>query len=638
MDLSSSKLTQIAVMNTSLTSNATSTHVASGKTHISVMKGSRLNAIAQQRSQDEIANGVSEEFGRNLELDNDRPALREPTNKLTNKSQVLLAMLRYQSLSNTMDSHQLANAAASFAAQSEATIQQAQEMSAELDELQSEFDAQAEVIDSAKGEEESANSEWKKAGDKLESAKNVLDNLLKDPNASEEDIAKAKADVAAANAAYQKAGENLTAAKNKTKDALETGQKILDKLNAKTAELNTKYGNVVLPGQASVSTAAEQSEKALSRTAIMIMLITEFIKNMDEVASEKLKSDLEMNRIQTKARQAEMKRKSDEYMEQTRKAEDTQKMAECIGKILGGLAIALGAITTIFGGAGTALMAIGIGLMVLDPILEATTGKSLTGMIMDPLMEHILMPLMNVIGDIVTKIFDYTPLGLLLKEIDKATGANMMDTIHTAVTAVVAIAAIVAIALVAKSAAKFLIQKMTKAMTNSIMKAIKSAVKSVIDNIIPQLKGMAKNGSSAVSKSVSKLTRQITQQIAKVSAKMTKNITGIIKKSDSAIINNLRKINLNHLNMARVGITASNSVVQSGMSINVANIQLEASKKLADFQMANTDIKILRDLLDVIINRFKQDQGQIQSIGQMLSDTLQNQNSAGHFITRNMKA
>ncbi|MBU4680530.1 type III secretion system translocon subunit SctE [Cedecea davisae] len=635
MDLSLSKPTQAAVLNASLTSNTTSTNVASGKTHISVAKGSRLNALAQQRSQDEIANGVSEEFSRNLEMETGRPALREPTNGLTNKSQVLLAMLRYQSLSNTMDSHQLANAAASFAAQSEATIQAAQEMSAELDELQSEFDAQGKVIDSAKGEEEAANSEWKSAKDKLESAKNALDNLLKDPNASEEDIAKAKADVAAANIAYQKAGENLTAAKNKTKDAIEAGQKILDKLNAKTAELNKKYSGVVLPGSSSVSTAAEHSEKALSRTAVMIMLITEFIKNMDEVASEKLKSDLEINRIQTKARQAEMKRKSDEYMEQTRKAEETQKMTECIGKILGGLAIALGAITTIFGGAGTTLMAIGIALMVLDPILEATTGKSLTGMIMDPLMEHVLTPLMNFLGDIVTKIFDYTPLGLLLKEIDKATGANMMDTIHTAVTAAVVIMAIVAVALVAKSAAKFLIKKMTKAMTAAIMQAVKSTVKKVIDKIIPQIvKGMAKKGTAAVSQ----LTRQITQQIEKLSAKMTKNITGMIKESDSAVVNNLRKINLNHLNMGRVGITASNSIVQSGMNMNIANIQLEASKKLADFQMANTDIKILRDLLDVIINRFKQDQVQVQSIGQMLSDTLQNQNAAGHFVTRNMKA
>ncbi|EPF14991.1 Effector protein sipB [Cedecea davisae] len=627
MDLSSAKSAQTAVLNATIKSNVSLTNAASSKTHISVVKGSQLNALAQQRSQDEIANGISEEFSRSLEMDSDRPSLREPTNGLTNKSQVLLAMLRYQSLSNTMDSHQLANAAANFAAQSESTIQAANEMSAELDELQSEFDAQGKVIDSAKGDEEAANSEWKSAGDKLESAKNALDNLLKDPNASEEDIAKAKADVATATTAYDKAQENLTAAKNKTKDAIDEGQKILDKLNAKTAELNKKYANVVLPGSASVSTAAEQSEKALSRTAVMIMLISEFIKNMDEVASEKLKSDLEVNRIQTKARQAEMKRKSDEYIEQTRKAEDTQKMADCIGKILGGLAIALGAITTIFGGAGTTLMAIGIALMVLDPILEATTGKSLTGMIMDPLMEHVLMPLMNFLGDIVTKIFDYTPLGLLLKEIDKATGANMMDTIHMAVTAAVAIAAIVVVALVAKSAAKFLIKKMAKA----VVQTIKKAIKQVIDKIIPQIiKGIAKQASA--------MMKQMVRQIEKVSAKMTKNITGLVKESDSAVMNNLRKINLNHLNMARVGISTSNSFVQSGMSMNVANIQLEATKTLAEFQMANTDIKILRDLLDTIISRFKSDQGQVQSIGQMLSDTLQSQSAAGHFVTRNMKA
>lgn len=635
MDLSSSKAAQTTVLNASLKSTLSSTNAASRKTHISVAKGAQLNVMAQQRSLDEIATGISEEFSLGIDMDGDQPVLREPTNSLTNKSQVLLAMLRYQSLSNTMDAHQLANAAAVMAAQSEAITLQAEKLSAELDDLQSEFDDQGKVIDSAKEAEKTANSEWTSAKDKLDSAKNVLENLLKDPNASEEDIARAKADVASATSAYQKADENLTAAKNKTQSAIDAGQNILDKLNAKTAELNKNFSGVDLPASSSVTYAAEQSEKALSRTAVMIKLISEFILKMDEVASEKLKSDLEMNRIQTKARQAEMKRKSDEYEEQVRKAEETQKMADCIGKILGGLAIAFGAITTIFGGAGTALMAIGIGLMVADPIVEAISGKSLTSMVIDPLMEHVLMPLMNFLGDIVAKIFDYTPLGLLLKAIDNATGANMMDTIHTAVTAVVAIAAIVAIALVAKSAAKFLIQKMTKAMTAAIMQAIKSAIKKVIDKIIPQIvKGMAKKGSAAVSQ----LTKQITQQIEAISVKMTKNISGVLKGNDSAVINHLKNLNLNHLNMARVGMDASNSIVQSGMSMNIANVQLEASKALAEFQLANTDIKLLRDLLDTIINCFTQDGNQIQSISLMLSDALQNQNAAGNFITRNMKA
>ncbi|MGK2888112.1 MAG: hypothetical protein ACSLEN_00235 [Candidatus Malihini olakiniferum] len=39
-----------------------------------------------------------------------------------------------------------------------------------------------------------------------------------------------------------------------------------------------------------------------------------------------MKNDLELNRIQKKAHQAEMQRKSDEYEEQVRKAEEAQKI------------------------------------------------------------------------------------------------------------------------------------------------------------------------------------------------------------------------------------------------------------------------------------------------------------------------
>ncbi|MGL9735999.1 MAG: hypothetical protein ACR5LF_11570 [Symbiopectobacterium sp.] len=66
---------------------------------------------------------------------------------------------------------------------------------------------------------------------------------------------------------------------------------------------------------------------------------------------------------------------------------------------------------------------------------------------------------MNILSDIITQVFDKTLLGLLLNAIDKATGANMMDTIHMVVTASVTIAAIVAISLVAKTVSKFMIEK-----------------------------------------------------------------------------------------------------------------------------------------------------------------------------------
>lgn len=615
--------------------NATvSSDAISHKTHISSTQGARINSIAQQKSMDEIATGVSDELAREIETEIDRPVIRQSTGKLTNKSQMLLTMLRYQSASNSMSESMLANAAAVFNAQANANIQKAQELSTELDKLKEEFDTQSGVINNMQDAFDSAKTDWGKANSKLTDAQNTLNNLLDDPDAQSEDIQKAQTAVAEAQQGLTQAAQAMSTAQRNLDKALDGGQKILNNINAKTAEMNTKFSNVQLNNPAS-TTAEQHSEQALTRTAIMIQLITEFIMKMDDVSTEKLKNDLEINKMQTQARQAEMKRKSDEYEEQVRKAEEAQKTAGCIGKILGGLAVAFGAITTIFGGGGVALMAVGIALMVADPIVEAITGQSLTGMIMDPLMEHVLMPLMNVLGDIVSAIFDYTPLGLLLNAIDKATGANMMDTIHTVVTAAVAIAAIVAVAFVAKSAAKFLIEKMSQAMTSAIVQTVKAAIAKAINKLIPTLvKNAAKQGSAATRAVAS----QVSKSIQNVTQSVTKNVTGFLKGSESSVLNNLGKINMNHIMMANVGVNTSNGIIQSGMSMNIANIQLEAQKALASFQLAQTDLKILSDIITSYLSRFKQDQDQVQKMGLTLSDMLQNQAAAGASVIKNMKA
>lgn len=604
------------------------------KTHISSAEGSRINFLAQQKSMDDIATGVSDELAREVEADNDWPVLRQSTAKLTNKSHILLTMLRYQSASNSMNESMLANAAAVFNAQANANIHKAQELSAELDKLQEEFDTQSGVINNMQDAFDSAKLDWGKANSKLNDAQNMLNNLLNDPDAQSDDIQRAQAIVNEARQALTQASQALSAAEHNLDKAIDGGQKILNNINAKTAEMNAKYGNVQLRNPAA-ATAEQQSEQALTRTAIMIQLITEFIMKMDDIASEKLQNDLEINKIQTQARQAEMKRKSDEYEEQVRKAEEAQKTAGCIGKILGGLAMAFGAITTIFGGAGAALMAVGITLMVADPVVEAITGQSLTGMVMDPLMEHVLMPLMNVLGDIIGEIFDKTPLGLLLNAIDKAAGTNMMDTVRTVVTAAVAIAVIVAVAFVAKSAAKFLIEKMSQAMTSAIVQIVKEAIAKAINKLIPTLVKNSVQQGSAAARAVA---AQVSKSIQNVTQSVTKNVNGFLQGSESTVLNSLSKINMNHIMMANVGLNSSNGIIQSGMNINIASIQLEAQKALADFQLAQTDLKILSDIITSYLSRFKQEQEQVQRMGLTLSDMLQNQAMAGASVIKNMKA
>ncbi|CNF38068.1 type III secretion system translocon subunit SctE [Yersinia kristensenii] len=576
--------------------------VASDKTHISPAKGQNIDQLAQQNAKDRLADGVSEQYEAISLESSDFPIIRSSDRPLTNKAQLLLIMGQYQAITNSMDDAQRTNMLAIFLSQLEAKGLKALELSRHLDSLHTEYDGLLNDCTDALNIASDAFSKVTTAERQLADAESALTELLQllgvanadDPAVKDKsEVLAAKNAIADAKGALSQAQTNLNSAKGTAEQALGVAQKALNEINTKTAEMNTRYHNIDLnaKGNSAASSAVAQSEKGLTKTATMILLITEFVMKMEEAASDKLLSDLELNRIQAKARQAEMQRKSDEYMEQMKKAEETQKMANCIGKILGGIAITLGAITTIFGGSGIALMAVGVGLMVADPIVAALTGKSLTERIMDPIMQHVFMPLMNIIGDIVTKIFDFGPLGLLLNAIDKATGANMMDTVHMAVTAVVTISAIVAIAFVAVSAVKIMIDKMANAMTSAIMRSIKEA------------------------------------------------ITQVIKKmTDPVMTQKLGKQALNRLTMTGIGVQVSTTIIQAGMNINVANLRLQATKTIAEFDMASMDVSILRELISTILEQHKQDQKLSQMISVSLSNTLKDSANANRFIIRNIHA
>ncbi len=637
--------------NTGKVSEAIST-----KTHISQVKGKAIDQLAQQRAREIIADDVSVQTATLTADTVELPAIRQST-PLTSKAQMLLLMAQYQEITNGMDATQRANALAVFLTQSEARMDKARELSAHLDALHQSYDGlEAEFNEAQKGVEGAADNVAQAQG-KLDEAQKSLDELLEklgvtdpdDPSlADDPDVAQAKKEIADAQKALGLAQSTLSSARAIAEQKLAVMQSVLNNINASTAEMNTKYNDVDLTSKGSIASnnAVVQSEKALTKTAVMIMLITEFIMQMEEASAEKLKNDLELNRIQTKARQAEMQRKSDEYEEQVRKAEEAQKMASCIGKILGGLAIALGAITTVFGGGGVALMAVGIALMVADPIVAAITGKSLTEMVMNPLMEHVFMPLMNILGDIITQIFDKTPLGLLLHAIDKATGANMMDTIHMVVTAAVTIAAIVAISLVAKTAAKFMIEKMSQAMTSAIMQSIKQAITQVINKIMSQLvNNSMRQGSAALSRSMQSVTKQvgkITQGINKklddISDKVNTNVMKVLKLSDPEDAKRLGNIALKRLEMLQNGVHTAMPVVQSGMSINISNIRLQATKAIADFNLAAMDVSILRDLISKILTNHEEESKVSQSVNMTLSDMLSGKANTGKSVVRNIRA
>lgn len=186
---------------------------------------------------------------------------------------------------------------------------------------------------------------------------------------------------------------------------------------------------------------------------------------------------------------------------------------------------------------------------------------------MSPLMEHVFMPLMEMIGKVVDAILEYTPLGNLLKEIDKAAGTDLSSMIKAIATAAIAVATIIALAYVAKSAAKFLFEKMSQTFINSIMQVAKQAITQVIKKIIPNaVRNMSNQTSVAIKKIINEITKKLEQVASKISAMMEKATQHVnesvfknMKLSTPEEIYRLMRITGNRLAMANQAIMFSNT-------------------------------------------------------------------------------
>jgi len=607
--------------------------------------------MLDNQSQDTISRQLGNLPESELALFSDSPTLRTPERALAlnNSGKLLLLMASLKQNLSEMGINELSTRLAIFQSQSDARISQAKEDAARLDGLGEEWKELNGEVEGLQKAHTVANNNVDSAQKKYDSALQHLNTLLGEMEAD----AEGGPEIIAARQAVADSEDQLTTAKSTLADVSKTLDQKVSLLSSKTLHLNSlteefnrKYSDVLV-SQPTINQGAQQrSEDALTRSGILIKLLAEFIAQIGENSTDKLKNDLALHRIQMEARQKEMQRKSDEYEEQVRKAEEAQKMASCIGKVLGGLAIAFGALTTLFGGAGLGLMAVGMGLMVADPILEALTGQSLTGMIMNPLMEHVLMPLMEAIGGIVAAIFDKTPLGLLLKAIDNATGANMMGIIHTVVTAAVVIAAIVALAFVAKNFAQAAINKMSQAMSSAVVQAVKKAIVEAIQKLVPQV---VRNATRQGAAAANRLLQSTTQQISRTSSRIAENVNNVSDAMNNSLMRAFRVNNpdqlktlmaqtLNYVRMAQTGVQTANPLIQGGMNINIATIQRDAMKLLSEFTISRAELEMLRRGVEKSLALFEREQQLAQGLMRQMSDLLQSNQTTGNHILRNMHA
>lgn len=554
---------------------------------------------AQKSAQALFTLRVSEDAGSSEPRgDLNTPQLTQPTAKakdeLNGAGKLTLLLGQLMALLGDVSLSQLEGRLATWRAMMDAQKAMGEQLSQEMQAALEEAERATDAYQSALGNLNNARAALDAAKQKLAQAQAKLDGLSPDdPGYAQALSARDKAQ-AEVNQAQQKVDQA---------EAEAMAAHTLATEKAKVAE--EKLGQV--QGMGAKGDAVQKGEQdALSNTAKLTMLMAMFMELVNKNSEESLKSDLALFQAMQEARQKEMDKKSAEYQEEVRKAEEMNRIMGCIGKILGALLTIVSVVAAAFtGGASLALAAVGVALMVADEIVKATTGVSFIQEALKPFMEHVLKPLMELIGKAITKALE--ALG-----VDKKT-ADLVGSIVGAVLAAVAMVAVmVVVAVVGKGAAAKL--------GGALSKLLGDAIKKIVPNV---LKEVAKNGSKLLSQGAQRLTNALGNAGSKIGLR-----TDALSKEMVS----------NTLNKVVAGGQFVQTATQAGGQVAEGVFLKNATEIMADFVLARSAMEQIQQWLKDAVDTFAESQKLTQELHKTMAIAGQQNIEAGRFVLRQSHA
>ncbi|EBE0341405.1 SPI-1 type III secretion system needle tip complex protein SipB [Salmonella enterica] len=517
--------------------------------------------------------------------------------KLTSEGQLTLLLGKLMTLLGDVSLSQLESRLAVWQAMIESQKAMGIQVSKEFQTALGEAEKATDLYDESIKKTDTAKSTYDAAAKKLTLAQNKLQSL--DPS---------DPGYAQAEAAVEQAGKEATEAKDKLDKATDAAIKAGTDAKVKAE----KADNILTKFQGTTNVVASQSDVAkgekdnLSNVARLTMLMAMFIEIVGKNNEEGLQNDLALFNALQEGRQAEMEKKSAEFQEETRKAEETNRIMGCIGKVLGALLTIVSVVAAVFtGGASLALAAVGLAVMVADEIVKAATGVSFIQQALNPIMEHVLKPLMELIGKAITKALE--GLG-----VDKKTAEMAGSIVGAIVAAIAMVVVIVVVAVVGKGAAAKLGSALSKMMGETIKK--------LVPNVLKQL---AQNGSKLFTQGM----QRITSGLGNVGSKMGLQTNALSKELVG-----------NTLNKVALGIEVTNTAAQSAGGVAEGVFIKNASEALADFTLARFAMDQIQQWLKQSVEIFGENQKVTAELQKVMYSAVQQNADASRFILRQSRA
>lgn len=526
--------------------------------------------------------------------------LKPPTDaareKLSSEGQLTLLLGKLMTLLGDVSLSQLESRLAVWQAMIESQKEMGIQVSKEFQTALGEAQEATDLYEASIKKTDTAKSVYDAATKKLTQAQNKLQSL--DP---------ADPGYAQAEAAVEQAGKEATEAK----EALDKATDATVKAGADAKAKAEKADNILTKFQGTANAASQNQvsqgeQDNLSNVARLTMLMAMFIEIVGKNTEESLQNDLALFNALQEGRQAEMEKKSAEFQEETRKAEETNRIMGCIGKVLGALLTIVSVVAAVFtGGASLALAAVGLAVMVADEIVKAATGVSFIQQALNPIMEHVLKPLMELIGKAITKALE--GLG-----VDKKTAEMAGSIVGAIVAAIAMVAVIVVVAVVGKGAAAKL--------GNALSKMMGETIKKLVPNVLKQL---AQNGSKLFTQGM----QRITSGLGNVGSKMGLQTNALSKELVG-----------NTLNKVALGMEVTNTAAQSAGGVAEGVFIKNASEALADFMLARFAMDQIQQWLKQSVEIFGENQKVTAELQKAMSSAVQQNADASRFILRQSRA
>lgn len=514
------------------------------------------------------------------------------------------------------------------------------EMAAQLEQQGTQWASDADALKAAQQQADALSQDVGKAQSALDDAQRKLAALeaeaAKQDPVSKELQGKIDAVKTAVNAAQANLTQATTAYNNfanKTLNpaiaAVKSSRSALEATQAKSQKMVESFN----PQQQSTIEQRRKEADAESKTLTFLMaLMTQLI---NKSSNDDLQASAELKQKLAEAAAKDAEKKAEEYEEKVRKAEDMQKTMACIGKVVGWIIVAVSVAAAVFtGGASLALAAVGLALAIGDEISQAVTGHSFMADAMQPLMDVIVKPLMEMMGKIFSAI-------LQSFGVDKDTA----DMVGQILGAIVAAAVLVVGVMVAGSV-------MSKVF-GTVMKKIgvdvaEEASKTMVKNVAVEVeKDVTKN---VVRTAVKEVAEEVAKEVAEKATKSTMQ-----KLMDSAIGQVIKRLSkgfgrsfgADELQMAKVsnysqkavvGLSAVNTSSQAAVGIVAASMLLDASKIRAEMMKDAALQDLLNEMMNRAIDSFTHRMESVSEIVRNISAVAENQAQAGKYITKQMGA